>query len=239
MTLDHSTSNGQEQARRLLGESMQALTSSARSAQSPSAVKEALAEPLAYLLHLPAATAYLVDSSTQKSPLEHRHSKFFERLPRGVDDLYSQLFLRHFLHAHYEFLLKEVSMSWLPEFATHERRALFDAYFVPHASVLHNFPSLPFLSLRFLHEALSWSTAPKRVAETILALLRSLLSKWTIRDMSDSASASVGKVGKRAMGVKNTDWEELVAMLCFLPDKVANLRTALTPKFFQTRFGFS
>ncbi|KAJ3172485.1 TEL2, telomere maintenance protein 2 [Geranomyces variabilis] len=239
MRLDHSTANGQEQARQLLGECMQDLVSCVRSAQSPSAVKEALAEPLVYVLHLPAATAYLEGVATKESQptaplMKTKDSKFFERLPPGFDALYSQLFLRHFLHAHYEFLLQEVAMSWLPDFSTHERHALFDAYFVPDALVLHNFPSLPFLSLRFLHGALSWSTAPKRVAETILALLRWLLSKWTVRDMSESMSASDCSAGTRAMSVKNTDWEELVTILCFLPDKVANLRTVLTPKFFQT-----
>ncbi|KAI8912063.1 telomere length regulation protein-domain-containing protein [Powellomyces hirtus] len=222
-----------EEAKHLLSECLTDLHSHLRTCTTATSIKEALAEPLVYLLHSQPALRNLAKNSTQ--PPRRETSRFFHRLPPTSDTEYCQLFLHHFIQPHYELLLKDVAPNWLPAFAKAEKRILFDAYFTitPDAEVLKAFPmlkSIPALSLRYLIGAVSWN-APKYVLETVLHLIQNVLTTCTVVDLVNSVASD----SKSQSEMDAVEWEQLASLLCFIPDKVANQRAVTTPRFFEGR----
>ncbi|KND04504.1 uncharacterized protein SPPG_00231 [Spizellomyces punctatus DAOM BR117] len=224
-------------AKAILKKDLASLHSDIQSATSVSTVKRALAEPLALFFDAPEAVDFLTNGVGTSLTTVLAASKYFSNIPIEAVDLYRDIFFRTCIAQHFEFLLRNVAVSWLPCFSEQEIKTLFESYFIPEAldssEGTHHVPppSLDLLgTLRFLSDAAAW-TEHTHVVKVAVDLLQKLLTACRVEEFY-VAEMTLQTGGMEAARIER--WQQYVAIITFLPDKLANIFGVRPPEFFRT-----
>ncbi|KAI8818093.1 telomere length regulation protein-domain-containing protein [Fimicolochytrium jonesii] len=198
---------------------LEALHSFVQGSDSTEEVKSALKEPFTLFL-LPREVG---------SPNTFR---FLSGISEDELPEYRKIFVTKLLNEHYEFLLKIVAPNFLGRISKSERKDLFDAYFVPGQQLQNPDVRVIILSsLCFLSDAVSWKEHTN-VLKTATGLLQKLLTAVAVWDFCFNICGRCTATGPASAAAQSADWQQYVATVCFLPDRMANALGQKTPDFF-------
>ncbi|TPX60447.1 hypothetical protein SpCBS45565_g07504 [Spizellomyces sp. 'palustris'] len=231
-------SQNRHDAKAILKQDLTSLHSAIQSATSVSTVKRALAEPLALFFDAPKAVNLLTDGAGSSLATVLAASEYFSNIPIESVDLYRDIFFRTCVAQHFEFLLRSVAVSWLPCFSEQEKKTLFESYFIPEVldsskGTRHAPPALSvdvLGTLRFLSDTAAW-TEHTHVVKVAVDLLQKLLTACRVDDFY-VAEMTLQTDGMEAARIER--WRQYVAIITFLPDKLANIFGVHPPEFFRT-----